>query len=75
MSGTCNILGIVGSLRRESYNRSAMRAATQLVPQGARIEVFDLDGIPPSTRTTSTARPRRSWSSSGGSAPPTRCCS
>jgi chromate reductase, NAD(P)H dehydrogenase (quinone) len=47
MSGTCNILGIVGSLRRESYNRSAMRAATQLVPQRARIEVFDLDGIPP----------------------------
>src|SRR5688572_2585608 len=46
MSGTCNILGIAGSLRRESYNRSAMRAATQLVPAGARIDVFDLDGIP-----------------------------
>jgi chromate reductase len=46
MSKTCNILGIAGSLRRESYNRSAMRAATQLVPAGARIEVFELDGIP-----------------------------
>ncbi len=46
MSKTCNILGILGSLRRESYNRSAMRAAAQLVPAGARIEVFDLDGIP-----------------------------
>src|SRR5918994_5788509 len=46
MSKTCNILGIAGSLRRESYNRSAMRAATELVPPGARIEVFELDGIP-----------------------------
>jgi chromate reductase, NAD(P)H dehydrogenase (quinone) len=46
MTGTFNILGFVGSLRRESYNRSAMRAATELVPPGARIEVFELDGIP-----------------------------
>ena len=46
MSKTCNILGIVGSLRRQSYNRSAMRAAAQLVPAGATIEVFELDGIP-----------------------------
>jgi chromate reductase, NAD(P)H dehydrogenase (quinone) len=46
MNNTCNILGIVGSLRRESYNRSAMRAAVELVPEGAGIEVFELDGIP-----------------------------
>ena len=46
MNRTCNILGIAGSLRRESYNRSAMRAATELVPPGARIDVFELDGIP-----------------------------
>src|SRR5687767_4397039 len=46
MSNTFDILGIAGSLRRESYNRSAMRAATELVPPGARIDVFELDGIP-----------------------------
>lgn len=46
MSETCRILGIVGSLRRESYNRSTMRAAMELVPAGASIEVFALDGIP-----------------------------
>src|SRR5689334_12995518 len=40
------ILGIAGSLRRESYNRAALRAATQLVPQDASLEVFELDGIP-----------------------------
>ena len=46
MSKPIRILGIAGSLRRESYNRAALRAATQLVPEGATIETFELDGIP-----------------------------
>jgi chromate reductase len=46
MSKQIRILGIAGSLRRESYNRAALRAATQLVPDGAAIEVFEIDGIP-----------------------------
>lgn len=47
MKNLINILGIPGSLRRASYNRAALRAAEQLVPEGARIEVFELEGIPP----------------------------
>ncbi len=39
------ILGIAGSLRRGSYNRAALRAATALVPDGATLETFDLEGI------------------------------
>lgn len=46
MSENIRILGIAGSLRRESFNRWALRAATKLVPEGAEIEVFELDGIP-----------------------------
>jgi chromate reductase len=46
MSGPIKILGIVGSLRRGSYNRMALRAAQQLVPKDAALETFDLDGIP-----------------------------
>jgi chromate reductase len=46
MSRSLRILGIAGSLRRQSYNRSALRAATQLVPPDASIETFELDGIP-----------------------------
>ena len=46
MSKSVRILGIAGSLRRESYNRAALRAATELVPEGASIEIFELDGIP-----------------------------
>jgi chromate reductase len=46
MNNPVRILGIAGSLRRESYNRAALRAATQLMPEGASIEIFELDGIP-----------------------------
>ena len=46
MSKSIRILGIAGSLRRESYNRAALRAATQLLPEDATIDVFELDGIP-----------------------------
>src|SRR5262249_13016208 len=46
MTEPVRILGIAGSLRRASYNRAALRAAGELVPDGATIDVFDLDGIP-----------------------------
>jgi chromate reductase len=40
------ILGIAGSLRKQSFNRSALRTAQTLVPEGAKLEIFELDGIP-----------------------------
>ena len=46
MSKPVRILGIAGSLRRDSYNRATLRAAIKLVPEGAAIEIFELDGIP-----------------------------
>ncbi len=41
------ILGFAGSLRKGSYNKMLLNAATKLVPGDAEIEVFDLEGIPP----------------------------
>jgi len=41
-----HILGIAGSLRRASYNRAALRAARDLVPDNAKLDIFELDGIP-----------------------------
>jgi chromate reductase len=41
------ILGIPGSLRKGSYNRSLIRVAQQLLPSGTTLETFDLLGIPP----------------------------
>ncbi len=46
MNKQIRILGISGSLRRESYNTAALRAAMELAPEGAVIETFDLGGIP-----------------------------
>ncbi len=47
MNQPFKILGIAGSLRKASYNRAALRAAQALVPEGATLEIFELDGIPP----------------------------
>jgi chromate reductase, NAD(P)H dehydrogenase (quinone) len=46
MDKPIRILGIAGSLRRKSYNRAALRAAQKLVPDGAVLDIFELDGIP-----------------------------
>ena len=40
------ILGIPGSLRKESFNRALLRAATELVPEGVRLDTFEIDGLP-----------------------------
>ena len=47
MDQPIRILGIAGSLRRNSYNRAALKAAQQLAPEDAVIDIFELDGIPP----------------------------
>ena len=41
------ILGIAGSLRKKSFNKSLIRAAAELRPDGMEIENFDLERIPP----------------------------
>jgi chromate reductase len=47
MEKKVKILGFVGSLRKGSFNRALMRAAVELAPEDAELEVFDLEGIPP----------------------------
>ena len=37
---------MAGSLRRASYNRGLLRAAAQVLPAGARLEIFALDDVP-----------------------------
>ena len=43
---TINILGIPGSLRRDSLNRSLLRAAGDLLPEGMSLEVADISDLP-----------------------------
>ena len=54
--------GIAGSLRQASYNRAALRAAGRLVPEGVRLDIFDLAGIPPFNQDDEETR-RHGWSS------------
>jgi chromate reductase, NAD(P)H dehydrogenase (quinone) len=41
-----SIFGFAGSLRKDSYNKAILRTAAELVPNNAKIEIFDLEGIP-----------------------------
>jgi NAD(P)H-dependent FMN reductase len=40
------ILGISGSLRKGSFNSALLRAAVQLMPEGAQLEIGSIAGIP-----------------------------
>jgi chromate reductase len=43
---TLNILGIVGSLRKKSYNAFALKAALKLLPDDVALDIVDLRDIP-----------------------------
>jgi chromate reductase, NAD(P)H dehydrogenase (quinone) len=46
MAKKFTILGIAGSLRRDSYNRAALRAAQSLVPDDVQLDILELNGLP-----------------------------
>jgi chromate reductase len=46
MADQISILGIAGSLRKDSYNKAAVRAAQSLCPEGAKLEIYDIAGLP-----------------------------
>jgi chromate reductase, NAD(P)H dehydrogenase (quinone) len=46
MGTTLQILGIAGSLRKQSFNRGLLRAAAEAAPSDCHIEPFDLSKIP-----------------------------
>ena len=47
METELKILGFAGSLRVGSYNKALLRAAADLLPDGATLEIFELNDIPP----------------------------
>ena len=53
------ILGFAGSLRKGSFNKSLLSAALELVPDGATLEIFDLEGIPPFNQDQESQPPER----------------
>src|SRR4030066_946562 len=59
MNKPVNILGFAGSLRKNSYNKALLRAAMELLPTDAKLEIFDLEGIPPFNQDFETQMPER----------------
>jgi len=53
------ILGFAGSLRKGSYNKALLRAAMELMPKDAKLEIFDLEGIPPFNQDLETQMPEK----------------
>jgi chromate reductase len=53
------ILAFAGSLRKISYNKALVRAAVELSPEDVKIEVFDLEGIPPFNQDNENNQPPR----------------
>ena len=46
MSRPVSIFGIAGSLREKSYNRAALRACGELLPEGATLDAYMLGDLP-----------------------------
>jgi chromate reductase len=46
MKTSIHILGISGSLRRDSYNTSLLHAAGELLPEGVTLEICNIADIP-----------------------------
>jgi len=53
------ILGFAGSLRKGSCNKALLRAAMELLPKDARLEIFDLEGILPFNQDLETQMPEK----------------
>jgi chromate reductase len=53
------ILGFAGSLRKNSYNKALLHEASKLVPEGAKLEIFDLEGIPPLNQDLENRMPQK----------------
>ena len=41
MGNNLNLLGFAGSLRKGSYSKALLKAAGELLPEGATLEIFD----------------------------------
>jgi len=59
MNKSITILGFAGSLRKDSYNKALLRAAMELMPKDASLEIFDLEGIPPFNQDLENQMPER----------------
>jgi chromate reductase, NAD(P)H dehydrogenase (quinone) len=46
MSAPVRVLGVPGSLRKGSFNRGLLRAASEMLPEGMTLDVYELGALP-----------------------------
>lgn len=46
MASAVHVLGFAGSLRKRSYNRGLLRAASEMLPEGMTLDIYDLSPLP-----------------------------
>lgn len=63
MSKQTKILGIAGSLRKNSYNTALLRTVADLMPENIIFEAFDLEGMPPFNQDPEEQPPKESRNS------------
>jgi NAD(P)H-dependent FMN reductase len=74
--GPLRVIGIAGSLRRGSINKSLLRAAKELAPAELQIDIRDLSDLPLYNRTSRRPGPRTpSFGCAMRSEARTACCS
>lgn len=59
MNKKTKILGIAGSLRKNSYNKTLLQTASTLVPNDAILHIFDIEGIPVFNQDMETRPPQK----------------
>jgi chromate reductase len=59
MNSPVTLLGFAGSLRKVSYNKAILRAAVELAPKDAKVEIFELEGIIPFNQDLETQMPEK----------------
>lgn len=58
MDKPITILGFAGSLRKGSFNKALLRAALELLPKNVKLEILDLEGIPPFNQDLENCMPK-----------------
>jgi len=59
MGEQIKILGFTGSLRKGSYNKALLRAALELLPKDAKLDIFSLEEIPPYNQDLEAKMPQK----------------
>ena len=75
MGKPMNVCGLVGSLRKASFNGMLANALISLAPPSMKLDIVEIGQLPLYNEDLETASPPAQWSSVGASRLLMQCCS